>query len=188
MSKIDDVFRKALSDSDIFESRYDNRSREKFPRLFEEKDWKTLEELFEVKDEVSFKQKIDERIQEIGHNPKYREWKRELTKQAERIKKAYTEKPYLLGELLKSLSWYGAMECNLPTMDDYGKIIERYEPAIVEEFFMDKISKQRRKEGKALAKVLEYVKELYDSEVSVEEIAYFVRKLDSLGGYWEVIA
>ena len=187
MSKIDDVFRKVLSDRDIFESKYDSRSREKFPKLFEEKDWKTLAALFEAKDGVSFTKKIDERIQEIGHNAKYREWKRELTKQADWIKRAYAEKPYLLGELLRSLSWYGAMECNLPTMDDYGKIIERYEPAIVEEFFLDKIAKQR-KQGKALAKVLEYVKELYDSEVSVEEIAYFVRKLDSLEGYWEVIA
>ena len=41
--------------------------------------------------------------------------------------------------------------------------------------------------GKALERVLEYVKELYIAGISPEEIAYFVRKLESLTKYWEVI-
>ena len=94
-------------------------------------------------------------------------------------------------QLFDNLDWYGLVECKLPkpsSMDDYGKVIERYDLSIVEHFFVDKISKESNPyRQKALRKLLEYVKELYDLNISVEEIAYFVRKLDSLEKYWEII-
>lgn len=195
MSKIDDVFRNVLNDDDIFESKYDFKRKGKFPKLFEVSTWKQLGERFTAKDEAAFLKIIEERIQTITKKQaEYGKWERDLKRQADWLKKAYREKPYLLADVLANFSWYGAMECNLPAMDSYGKVIERYDRAIVETFFMEKISKEMDRDGtfnrrgKALTKALEYVKELYDAEVSVEEIAYFVRKLNALKEYWEVIA
>jgi len=81
-------------------------------------------------------------------------------------------------------------------MEIFGKVIERYDISIIEYYFVEKINKeisyknvQRRisKKGRALEKILEYVKELHAAGISSEEIAYFVRKLNSLENYWEVI-
>ena len=81
-------------------------------------------------------------------------------------------------------------------MDDYGKVIERHDISTVEHYFVDKIKREVSykhgqryisKRGKALEKVFEYVKELYNSGLHPVEIAFFVRKLNSLVTYWEAI-
>jgi hypothetical protein len=72
-------------------------------------------------------------------------------------------------------------------MENYGKVIERYDLSIVEQYFMGKIERSSYPQNIALERVLEYVKELYMAGISPEEIAYFVRKLKSLIKYWEVI-
>ncbi len=186
MSKIDEVFRKALNDEDILVSKRDRRR--VYPKLFKQREWRQLrDQYFNAKTKSAFHEIIKTKIHDIKTQPEYRDWKSELTAQAKGLQNACDQKPYLLEEALTNFAWYGAMECNLPSMDDYGKIIERYDPAIVEQYFVDKIARARKFHKKALAKVLEYVKELYDAEVSLEEIAFFVRKLNSLEEYWEVI-
>lgn len=103
------------------------------------------------------------------------------------LKSAIQQEPNIVKQRLNLLKSFGVVQCNLPNMDDYGKVIERYNHSIVEQFFLDKIKRENREDRKkALVKVLEYVKELYNANVGIEEIAYFVRKLDSLKIFWEV--
>jgi len=111
----------------------------------------------------------------------------ELKQRGEWLKSAFDNKPHLLKQLFENLEWYGLVECKLPTMDSYGKVIERYNITMVEQYFVDKIKRSSYPQNRALEKVLEYVKELYIAGISPEEIAYFVRKLNSLTKYWEVI-
>jgi hypothetical protein len=191
-SKMEEVFRKVLSDKDIFDSPYDKNKKESIPKLFEGEKWKELGKLFRAEKEEEFKRKIDGRMHEIENKEReVNRWREERIKRLKErsawLKGAYNEKPHLLMQLFDNLDWYGFVECKLPSMDAYGKVIERYDLPIVEHFFVDKIKGARFPKNNALEKVLEYVKELYDSHISVEEIAYFVRKLNSLEKYWGVI-
>jgi hypothetical protein len=195
-SKIDEVFKKVLNDRAIFDSPYDRNKRDNIPKLFEGDSWKELGRLFSEGRKDEFMKKIDSRIRKIekieNQEQKANEWRRdrinELKKRAEWLKSAFDGKPHLLKELFENLEWYGLVECNLPkSMENYGKVIERYDLSIVEQYFMGKIERSRYPQNIALERVLEYVKELYMAGISPEEIAYFVRKLRSLIKYWEVI-
>ncbi len=192
MSKMDDVFRKVLNDKEIFDSPYDRYTRTPIPKLFEKASWKELGGLFNEGRKNEFIVKIDSRIREIEkREQKANKWRRErideLKRRAEWLKSAFENKPHLLAELFKTLEWYGLVECKLPNMDDYGSVIERYDIPIVVQYFVDKIKRESYPRNRALEKVLEYVKELYAAGISPEEIAFFVRKLNSLTKYWEVI-
>lgn len=192
MSKMDEVFKKVLNDRDIFDSPYDGKTRTLIPKLFEGDSWKELKKLFNDDKRTEFIEKIDSRIREIENQERRsKDWRckkiNELKKRAEWLKSAFDNKPHLLKQLFGNLEWYGLVECKLPNMDQYGKVIERYDISIVEEYFTDKIKKASFPKNKALEKVFEYVKELYNAGASSEEIAYFVRKLNSLTAYWEVI-
>ena len=191
-SKMDEVFKKVLNDRDIFDSPYDRNKRDNIPKLFEEDSWKALERLFNEGKRDEFISKVDSRIREIenqeqGTNSWGREKINELKQRGERLKSAFDNKPHLLKQLFENLEWYGLVECKLPNMDSYGKVIERYNLSTIEHYFVDKINRASYHQSRALERVLEYVKELYIVGISPEEIAYFVRKLNSLTKYWEVI-
>jgi len=83
---------------------------------------------------------------------------------------AIYDKPNFLNNLFEYLDSFGLVKSNLPfpsAMDDYGKVIERYEISIVELYFLDKINRENNMYTKnALKKLLEYVKELYQSNQS----------------------
>lgn len=192
MSKMDEVFKRVLNDKDIFDSPYDRNKGKTIPKLFDEKYWEELRKLFKARNKDKFSQMVENRISELekqDHNAST--WRRqkisELKQYAEWLKRAFDEKPCLLEDLFETLSWYGLVECKLPTMDDYGKVIERYELSIVLQFFSDKIGRAKFPQNRALKKILEYVKELFSLGFSPEEIAYFIRKVDSLEKYWEII-
>jgi len=192
MSKIDDVFRKVLNDREIFDTPYDTHARKPIPNLFEGDSWKELGKLFSEGRKDEFMEKIDSRIREIENQERRaRGWRRdkinELKQRAEWLKLAFDNKPNLLKDLFENLEWYGLVECKLPRMEDYGKVIERYDISMVEQYFVDKIKRISYPQNRALEKILEYVKELYTAGTSPEEIGYFVRKIDSLAKYWEVI-
>lgn len=193
MNKLDEVFKKILNDTDIFDSPYDQRDRKIIPKLFEGDKWQKLKKLFSEGNKVKFLEVIDARIEEIiKQEQNVKDWRleriNELKQRAEWLRRSFDEKPYLLKEVFETLSWYGLVKCKLPSsMDNYGKVIERYELSIVCQFFTDKISRANFPQNKALRKILEYVKELFNLGFSPEEIAYFVRKVDSLEKYWEVI-
>jgi len=203
MSRMDEVFRRVLNDRDIFDTPpYDTHARKPIPKLFEGDSWKELGKLFSEGRKDEFMEKIDSRIREIENQERRarggrRDKINELKQRAEWLKSAFENKPHLLKQLFDNLEWYGLVKCYLPSsMDDYGKVIERHNISTVEHYFVDKIKgevsykhgqRYLSKRGKALEKVLEYIKELYDSGLHPVEIAFFVRKLNSLVTYWEVI-
>ena len=192
MSKIDEVFRKVLNDRDIFDSPYDRNTRASIPKLFEGESWKELGRLFNEGRKDEFIEKIESRIREIENQERRAHgWRQnkidELKQRAEWLKTAVENKPHLLKQLFENLEWFGLVDCKLPNMDQYGRVIERYDIFIVEQYFIDKIKRASYPQNKALEKILEYVKELYTAGIPPVEIAYFVRKVDSLTKYWEVI-
>lgn len=172
--KMDDVLKRVLNDKDIFDSPYDIKKKGHIPKLFEGKEWKELGKLFEEKKIEEFKDKIDKRIKEIESQEKGS--KREIKKlkdSARWLKLAVENKPSLLKDLFEMLDWYGTVSCNLPNMDNYGRVIERYELPFVKHYFLDKVKGLSGLKSRALRKVLDYVIELYNLGVSTEEIAFF---------------
>lgn len=178
MSRMDEVFKKVLNDRDIFRVKR---------KIFNESEWTRLKE----------EKEMDARIKMI--NEKIESFKRELEKDNEQqdlksciylcetLKEELYSRPNIVKQRFSLLKEFGLVECNLPNMDDYGKIIERHSMPIIEQFFLDKIKRENNKHRKkALARVFEYVKELYNANASPLEIAFFVRKLDSLKTFWEV--
>lgn len=182
MSKMDEVFRKVLNDKDIFWIKRE---------IFTSGEWRKLREKSHQPEECksAIKKKLDSlKIEE--ENASDNRKKRDIGEAKQilnNLLKNLEQKPNIFNQFLKYLDFYGLVKCNLPSMDDYGKVIERYGISTVEQFFLDKMKRENDKhKKKALAKVLEYVKELYNANISPVEIAYFVRKLDSLTIFWEV--
>ncbi|MGQ9847346.1 MAG: hypothetical protein ACUVQP_07585 [Bacteroidales bacterium] len=182
MSKMEEIFKKVLNDKDIFWIKRE---------IFNETEWNELKNSKNNHDR--FNEIVDNKIRslkndkrKVPHNDKDND-KDKALKLCENLKTALKEYPNILEQVLNLLTSYGVIQSNLPSMDDYGKIIERYGRSTVEQFFFDKIKRENNKyKKKALSKVLEYVKELYNANISPLEIAYFVRKLDSLIIFWEV--
>lgn len=180
MSKIDEVFKKILNDRDIFWIKKE---------IFSEIEWNNLKT---VKDQKEMVKKIDRKLMLLKEEKKSKSNEKEKVLNScinlcENLKKIIEDKPNILNQLFENLKCFSLVHCNLPNMDDYGKVIERYNISIVEQFFLDKIKRENNQHRKkALQKVFEYVKELYNANVSPLEIAYFVRKLDSLTSLWEV--
>lgn len=173
MSKMDEIFKKVLNDKDIFWIKKE---------IFSETEWRELKRAKDNYDD--FTKIVDSKIKSLKNEMSNSE---EAVKLCKRLKSAIKEKPNILDQLLVILKSYGVVKSNLPSMDDYGKVIERYGLSTAEQFFLDKINRENNRYKKeALRKVFEYVKELYNSNQSVLEIAYFVRKLDSLITFWEV--
>lgn len=193
MSKMDEVFKKVLNDKDIFSSPYDKINRDTIPVLFSGAEWnKELHIFFYKNDREKFYEQIDSRIQEIRRTERNASrWRKkkidDLENLAKCLERAFETKRNLLEKLFNTLNWFGLVECKLPDMDDYGKVVERYEIVFVEQYFSDKIKRSSYPQNRALGNILEYVKDLYSSNVSTEELAYFVRKLNSLTTYWEIL-
>ena len=89
--------------------------------------------------------------------------------------------------MFDKLNSFGIIECKLPNMEDYGKVIENHSISTVEQYFLSKIDRASVYQKRALKKTLEYVKELYAMNLDILEIAFFVRKLNSLALFMEVI-
>jgi len=191
MSDMDTILKKILNDRDIF---YHEKE------IFTKSEWNWLREKFINKNLEEYKNiiqgKINEYNQKINQATNNKEKFQRAKKLCQSLINAIPEsdksgKPNLLNTLFEYLDSFGLVKSNLPSpssMDDYGKVIERYDISIVEQYFLDKISKEDNLHTKnALKKLLEYVKELYQSNQSPLEIAYFIRKLNSLTTLWEVL-
>lgn len=190
---LDDVMRRILNDFDIFSPPYDRNAKSAIPLLFETGVWKQLNEAFEKRDKNSFNSIVDNQCQKLQQKEQNaNRWRknkiRDTIELGKSLKKAYDQKSYILEQMFDKLDSFGIIECKLPNMEDYGKVIENHNPSIVEQFFLYKIDKENDKfKRKALKKTLEYVKELYAMNLDILEIAFFIRKLNSLTQFMEVI-
>lgn len=95
--------------------------------------------------------------------------------------------PTSINRVLDMMESFGPVRCNLPDTEDLGKVIEGYGRPTVEQFFSYKIQKERDQRRQALAALFEEVRRLYDQHVEPTEIAFFVRKIDSLNQFVEVL-
>lgn len=90
--------------------------------------------------------------------------------------------------LLELLESFGPLRANLPNIEDFGKVIEGHSRPVAEQFFLYKIQKEKdQRQRQALMALFEEVKRLYDQHVEPLEIAFFVRKVDSLTQLVEVL-
>lgn len=194
---LDEVMREILNDRDIFDFPYDRDNRTHIV-VFNSNEWTALKKDFETARVDSFKQKIEEKKSSLEKEkqlakrnvrwPKKVERLEHAIKLTESLENAWDKKPHLLRQLFDTLNSFGELECHLPNMDDYGRVVENYKLSIVESYFLDKINATRKQgEVKALRKLLEYVKKLYGMKLDTLEIAFFVRKLNSLKQYTEVL-
>lgn len=103
--------------------------------------------------------------------------------------KNYTAKgSVFVRDLADQLDAFGPLRPNVPNMEDFGKVIEGHSRAIAEQFFLYKIQKEKdHRRRDALAALFEAIKELYDKHVNPLEIAFFVRKVESLTQIMEVL-
>ena len=184
---LDEIMRRVLNDSDIFYVSY---------TIFNNAEWKNLGEEFQKGNFTEVTARIDEKINQLQDalNSERNRKKKDLEeaiKLAEALKSAVKNKPYILKQMFCSLDKFGVVRCNLPsssTMEDFGKVIENHNCSTVEHYFLHKIDKERNKfRRRALKKTLEYLKELYAMKLDTLEIAFFIRKLDSLTQFMEVI-
>jgi len=181
---LDEIMRRVLNDSDIFYVSYP---------IFNDAEWKNLGEEFQKGNLAEVTAKIDEKIVQLktAFNSERNQRKKEILeviKLTEALKSAVNNKPHILKQMFLTLDKFGPIRCNLPNMEDYGKVIENQNRSTVEQYFLYKIDKERtRFRRKALKKTLEYLKELYAMKLDTLEIAFFIRKLDSLTQFMEVI-
>ena len=185
MSKIAEIFRRAVNDDKMFPVRYE---------IFNESEWQQLSQLFKERNKEGFDNLIEMKRnaikQKTGMNSKKAEkddYYRAL-QLLDAMKNGFNSESALLREMFDVYKEYGIRWCNLPTMDQYGRIIERKELTTVKMFFQNKSHAENQRGREALLRALDYVITLYDEDTPLEEIAYFVRKLDSLQHYGEAIA
>jgi len=183
-SKMDELFKRVLNDKDIF---YMKR------QIFNDREWNNLKEIYHNPEDVTNRihtkiENLKNEKNNLSNDNKRKKELDECIKLCEGLLDTLRKTPNIAYQLFTLLQSFGLVGCNLPNMDDYGKVIERYGITTVEQFFLDKIRcESNRYKKRALKKVLEYIKELYNCNLSSEEIAYFVRKLDSLKTFWEVL-
>jgi len=189
---LDDVMWRILNDSYIFGPPYDRNARAVIPLLFETEGWKRLKKTFDVRDKNTFNSIVENQCQELQQKEQNaNQWRknkiRDTIELGKSLKKAYDQKPYILEQMFDKLDSFGLVECKLPNMEDYGKVIENHNRSTVEQYFLSKIDRARGDQKRALRKTLEYVKELYVMNLDILEIAFFIRKLNSLTQFMEVI-
>jgi hypothetical protein len=93
----------------------------------------------------------------------------------------------LIRDLVQRLDTFGPLRPNFPSMEDFGKVIEGYSRSTAEQFFLYKIQKEKdNRRREAVAAIFDIVKDLYEKRTDPVEIAFFVRKLDSLTQIVEV--
>lgn len=189
---LDDVMRRILNDPSIFSPPYDENARSAIPLLFETEEWKQLKEAFEKRDKNSFNSIVDNQSQKLQQKEQNaNQWRKGKIKDTielgRALKNAYDQKPYILEQMFDKFDSFGIIECKLPNMEDYGKVIENHNRSTVEQYFLSKIDRASKYQKRALRKTLEYVKELYAMNLDILEIAFFIRKLNSLTQFMEVI-
>lgn len=178
---LDEIMRRVLNDSDIFHMYY---------TIFNDAEWKDLREKYS-QGVLAYNDRIDEKMKEMKrelNSPGSRRRNlEEAIRRTDALKTAVQNKRYILERILTTLDRFGLVKCNLPNMEDYGRVIENHSQATVEQFFLYNIKRARGYKKSALRKILEYVKELYALNCGILEIAFFVRKLNSLTEFFEVI-
>jgi len=156
---------------------------EMFPlcEVFNESEWQQLRQKFDDEKKEEFDALIQKKFDEIEQQRMFSEWKETILSKLEKLRDDYAENPSLLQKLFQCYKNYRVRGCNLPRMDQYGRVIEQGDMAIVEQFFRYKITRAGKlSTEKALERALTYVIEMHKADVPFEKIAYFVRKLDSL--------
>ncbi len=185
---LDDIMKRVLNDPDVFGLPFDKNLSINIPLLFPRESWKHLKATFKKKDKTAFNSLIDGQLQNLGYEiSRSPYWRRRQIEIGESLKKAFETKPNLLSQLFDLFDSFGIFDCKLPNMEDYGKVIENHTKPTVEQFFLYQIDKANRYQKRALKRIFEYVKELYNMNLDVLEIAFFVRKLNSLKEFVEVI-
>lgn len=188
---LDEIMRRVLNNSDIFYLDY---------QIFDEPEWKNIGKEFQEDNFSGVTARIDEKICQLEEKEKKLDSKKDkreketlqkAIKLTEALKSAVDNKPYILGQIFLTLDKFGLVKSNLPSssvLEDLGKVIENHNCSTVEQYFLYKIDKEKdRFKRKALNKILEYLKELYAMKLDTFEIAFFIRKLDSLTQIMEVI-
>jgi hypothetical protein len=181
---LDDVMRRVLNDPDVFYISY---------TIFDNAEWEEIGKEFREGDLNSVTSRINQKIQDLKNaldsqiNDRKKRMLQETIKLDEALKNAINNKPYVLEQVFSTLDKFGLVKCNLPNMEDYGKVIENHSRSTVEQYFLSKIDRAGGYQRRALRKTLEYVKELYAMNLDVLEIAFFVRKLNSLTQFMGVI-
>jgi hypothetical protein len=188
---LDGIMRRILNDQDVFAPPFDKYMKTQII-LFRKEEWRRLGEAFKKKDRTVFDSLIDERLQNLRNDAfRSQEWRRKeiekLLTLGESFKNAFATKPNLLSLLFSQFDTFALFECRLPNMEDFGKVIENHAKPIVDEFFLHQIDKADSKKKVALKRIFECVNELYNLNIDVIEIAFFVRKLNSLKELVEVI-
>ncbi len=186
--ELHDIIKRVLADERIFSPPYDAKNRMYLPKIIDNCIWEELNKDFS-KDRSNGINIINEswkrirtRINTLHYNSYYSYYNA--------LKNAYNDnsKEQLLRIMFYMLPWYGVVHCNLPSMDDFGIVIERHDYNIVKQFFLDKEKRADKSYIKnALIAVLSYTEELYDKGYSNVLIAYFIRKIDSLQEYWGLL-
>ena len=174
-----------------------NNEEKELLESFNNGEWEKLGKEFQEGNLKDVTDRIDQKIQALKNdlnsqrNDRRKNTLREAIKSTEALKDATNNKPYILEQMFSTLDTFGLVKCNLPsasTMEDFGKVIENHNRSTVEQYFFSKIDKENNRfKRKALKKLLEYVKELYAMNLDILEIAFFVRKLNSLTQFMEVI-
>ena len=118
--------------------------------------------------------------------------KRERLQEARKLliglKACISKDSILIHDLADQIDSFGPLRFNLPNMEDFGKIIEGHSRPVAEQFFLYKIDKEKdQRRRAALAALLDVVKGLYEKRVDPLEIAFFVRKMESLTQIMEVL-
>lgn len=182
---LDEIMRRVLNDSDIFYVSY---------TIFDKAEWEGIGKEFQKGNFAEVTARIDEKIHQLqgalnsGKNQKQKETLKGAIKLTEALKSSVKNKPHILKQMFLTLDMFGLVKCNLPDMEDCGKVVENHNRPIVEQYFLYKIDKEKNKfRRKALIRTLEYLKELYAMNLDTLEIAFFIRKLDSLTQFLEVI-
>lgn len=164
-TRLDEMVKKIVNDNDIFYLS---------PIIFDYKEWSEIKKLWNENKIKEILKRIDNKLNVFKNDKKIAE----IIKSLKIVVKDFSS---LFRDLLNILKRFGYLKkYNLPDMDKFGRVLELYNIATVNAFFMEKIRRERdKRKKKALAKVLSYIKEALEGGVSKAELAYIVRKLES---------
>lgn len=198
-SPMDELLRKVLNDRRIFDFGENGAG-----RLFGQEAVIEIRKLL-ARDDLS---SVRERIQR-AQEEKQEQWRQQTSRQrqqahsrparppkntfqeaidlSERLGQAASDKLPLVRRVFDLLDEYGAMRCQLPTMEDYGKVVENQDRALVEAYFAYQIDKTKERwKQEALRQMLSYLEQGYESGIPVDQLGFFVRKSESLKSFVEV--
>jgi len=187
-SPIDDVFRKILNDRAIF-----NYGKDDVGRLFSRQEVPKLRELLGTNALPDFKNEVqrakERQERQKRQIPRDKRPPRELEQSIELAhalrEKLETSLP-LVRRIFDLLDDYGALQCQLPNMEDYGKVVENQPRSAVEQFFAYQIGKASERQREPLRRMLNYVEEGYQKGLRPEELGFLVRKVENLKRLTEV--